>query len=67
MQDADGRSRGAGIVEFEHPTDALRAISMLSNSTLDGRTINVSPQLGCTSAASGRITSRAERCLRARL
>lgn len=42
LQDAEGRSRGSGIVEFDHPADALRAISMLSNSTLDGRTIHVS-------------------------
>ncbi|KAL4458907.1 hypothetical protein ABPG75_013772 [Micractinium tetrahymenae] len=41
LADAEGRSRGAGIVEFDHPADALRAISMLSNSTLGGRTINV--------------------------
>lgn len=41
MQDAEGRSKGCGIVEFEHPADALRAISLLSNSTLNERQIMV--------------------------
>jgi len=41
MQDAEGRSKGCGIVEFEHPADALRAISLLSNSALNERQIMV--------------------------
>ncbi|PRW60040.1 RNA binding isoform C [Chlorella sorokiniana] len=41
LTDAEGRSRGCGIVEFDHPADALHAISMLSNSTLGGRQIHV--------------------------
>lgn len=40
-QDRDGRSRGCGVVEFEHASDALRAISTLSNTTLGGRQIHV--------------------------
>jgi hypothetical protein len=43
-QDAEGASKGAGIVEFERARDALHAISTLSNSTLGGRQIHVSTQ-----------------------
>lgn len=41
MKDKDGRSKGVGIVEFETPADALRAISRLSNSLLHDRQILV--------------------------
>lgn len=41
LYDADGQSKGCGIVEFESPADALRAISLLSNSNLDDRVIVV--------------------------
>lgn len=41
MQDSEGRSKGCGIVEYEHPADALRAISLLSNSSLNERQIMV--------------------------
>lgn len=41
MQDPEGRSKGCGIVEFATPADALRSISMLSNSMLAGRQISV--------------------------
>ena len=41
MVDSEGRSKGCGIVEFEHPADALRAISLLSNSILNDRQIMV--------------------------
>lgn len=41
IEDGEGRSKGCGIVEFEAPSDALRAISLLSNSTLDDRQIMV--------------------------
>ena len=36
-----GRSKGCGIVEFETPEEALRAISQLSNSELHGRPLLV--------------------------
>ena len=36
-----GRSKGCGIVEFESATEALAAISSLSNSELQGRHILV--------------------------
>lgn len=39
--DEKGQSRGCGTVEFETAAEALRAISMLSNSTLGGRQIVV--------------------------
>jgi RNA recognition motif-containing protein len=35
------RSRGFGFVTFVNPDDAERAISELSNSELDGKSINV--------------------------
>eukprot|EP00240_Pyramimonas_obovata_P004077 CAMPEP_0118932430 /NCGR_PEP_ID=MMETSP1169-20130426/10209_1 /TAXON_ID=36882 /ORGANISM="Pyramimonas obovata, Strain CCMP722" /LENGTH=370 /DNA_ID=CAMNT_0006875087 /DNA_START=76 /DNA_END=1188 /DNA_ORIENTATION=- len=41
LSEASGRSRGCGIVEFEHAEEALKAISTLSNSNLDGRSILV--------------------------
>eukprot|EP00959_Pyramimonas_sp_CCMP1952_P366421 7674429-Pyramimonas_sp.AAC.1 len=41
LSEASGRSRGCGIVEFEHAEEALKAISTLSNSDLDGRSILV--------------------------
>lgn len=41
IENAEGQSKGCGIVEFESPADALRAISMLSNSCLDDRLIIV--------------------------
>jgi RNA recognition motif-containing protein len=37
----EGANKGCGIVEFESPADALRAISLLSNSSLRGRQIMV--------------------------
>lgn len=36
-----GRSKGCGIVEYETPEEALRAISQLSNSELQGRSLLV--------------------------
>jgi RNA recognition motif-containing protein len=41
MTEQGGRSKGCGIVEFEYAEDALKAISALSNSELDGRSILV--------------------------
>lgn len=31
LQDADGQPKGAGIVEFQSPNEALQAISRLTN------------------------------------
>ena len=33
----DGRSKGCGVVVFQHPKDAMRAIKTLQDSVLDGR------------------------------
>jgi hypothetical protein len=41
VQDSEGRSKGCGIIEFESPSDALHAISQLSNTLLGGRQIMV--------------------------
>ena len=41
LQDAEGNSKGCGIVTFSSPHDALRAISLLSNSMLGDRQIMV--------------------------
>jgi RNA recognition motif-containing protein len=41
MNDGEGRSKGCAVVEMENAGDALRAISLLSNSVLDGRNITV--------------------------
>ena len=39
--DADGRSRGIGLVEYEHPVEAVQAISMLNDQQLYERFITV--------------------------
>ncbi|XP_075225510.1 heterogeneous nuclear ribonucleoprotein rumpelstiltskin isoform X4 [Lycorma delicatula] len=39
--DKDGKSRGFGIVEYEHPVEAVQAISMLHNQVLFDRRITV--------------------------
>ncbi|XP_065215578.1 heterogeneous nuclear ribonucleoprotein M isoform X3 [Planococcus citri] len=41
LTDKDGKSRGFGTVEFEHPVEAVQAISMLHNQVLYDRRINV--------------------------
>lgn len=41
LEHEDGTSKGCGIVEFASPSEALRAISMLSNSVLRGNAIVV--------------------------
>ncbi|GAB4821700.1 hypothetical protein N2152v2_008746 [Parachlorella kessleri] len=41
LQDAESNSKGCGIVTFASPHDALRAISLLSNSMLGDRQIMV--------------------------
>lgn len=39
--DNEGKSKGFGIVEFEHPVEAVQAISMFHNQKLYDRTISV--------------------------
>ncbi|XP_046402597.1 myelin expression factor 2-like [Ischnura elegans] len=40
-RDKDGKSRGHGVVKFEHPVEAVQAISMLHNQLLYDRKITV--------------------------
>lgn len=39
--DKDGKSRGFGVVEYEHPVEAVQAISMLHNQLLFDRRLTV--------------------------
>ncbi|XP_076251216.1 heterogeneous nuclear ribonucleoprotein rumpelstiltskin isoform X2 [Rhynchophorus ferrugineus] len=39
--DKDGRSRGFAVVEYDHPVEAVQAISMLHNQVLYDRTMTV--------------------------
>lgn len=39
--DKEGKSRGFGVVEYEHPVEAVQAISMLHNQTLYDRKLTV--------------------------
>lgn len=39
--DKDGKSRGFGTVEFDHPVEAVQSISMLNNQNLFERRITV--------------------------
>ncbi|XP_046664465.1 myelin expression factor 2 isoform X2 [Homalodisca vitripennis] len=39
--DKEGKSRGFGVVEFEHPVEAVQAISMLHNQMLYDRRLSV--------------------------
>ncbi|PSN45266.1 Myelin expression factor 2 [Blattella germanica] len=39
--DKEGKSRGFGVVEYEHPVEAVQAISMLHNQTLFDRKLTV--------------------------
>ncbi|KAL7638400.1 UNVERIFIED_CONTAM: hypothetical protein RMT77_010970 [Armadillidium vulgare] len=41
IKDQDGKSRGFGVVEYEHPLHAVQAISMLHNQQYYDRKINV--------------------------
>ena len=41
LSSPEGRSKGCGIVVYQHPKDAARAIKTLQDSTLDGRQIFV--------------------------
>ncbi|XP_042204170.1 heterogeneous nuclear ribonucleoprotein M-like isoform X2 [Homarus americanus] len=40
-KDQDGKSRGFGVVEFEHPVEAVQAISMFHNQTYYDRKMSV--------------------------
>lgn len=39
--DNDGKSKGFGVVEFEHPVEAVQAISMFNNQKLHDRILSV--------------------------
>ncbi|KAK3920600.1 Myelin expression factor 2 [Frankliniella fusca] len=39
--DKDGKSRGFGVVEYDHPVEAVQAISLLHNQTLFDRRLTV--------------------------
>lgn len=39
--DKEGKSRGFGVVEFDHPVEAVQAISMLNNQMLYERRLSV--------------------------
>lgn len=39
--DKEGKSRGFGVVEFDHPVEAVQAISMLNNQMLFDRRLSV--------------------------
>ena len=41
LEDSDKRSKGCGIVEYDSPHGAMRAISELNNTDLKGRLIFV--------------------------
>lgn len=41
MQDASGRSKGVGILEFQDPESAQAAIQGMDDTVLDGREISV--------------------------
>lgn len=41
LTDTSGRSKGCAIVEFERPEEALKAITHLNNSQLQGAEIHV--------------------------
>ena len=40
-RDKDGKSRGHAVVEFDHPVEAVQAISMLNNQMLVDRKMTV--------------------------
>lgn len=39
--DKEGRSRGFAVVEYDHPVEAVQAISMFHNQVLNDRTMTV--------------------------
>lgn len=59
LMDSEGRSKGCALVEMEQAADALRAISLLSNSVLNGRNITVREDREDPDAKPGRPASRA--------
>lgn len=58
LTDSEGRSKGCALVEMEQAADALRAISMLSNSVLNGRNITVREDREDPDARPGRAPTR---------
>lgn len=54
LQGPDGRSKGCGIVEYEHPKDARRALEELNERELNGRTVYVQEDRGGRSGGGGR-------------
>jgi RNA-binding proteins (RRM domain) len=52
LQGPDGKSKGCGIVIYQHPKDAQRAIRQLTDSMLDGRNIFVREYRGQSNGAS---------------
>lgn len=40
-KDKDGKSRGFGVVEYDHPVESVQAISMLHNQQLYDRRMTV--------------------------
>ena len=59
-RDKDGKSRGHGCVEFDHPVEAVQAISMLNNQTLFDRkmTVRYDKQPGPTQEDLSQLPSR---------
>lgn len=53
LQGPDGKSKGCGIVIYQHPKDAQRAIRQLTDSPLDGRNIFVREDRGQMNSSSG--------------
>ena len=43
MEKRDGSSKGCGVVTYEHPRDASRALRELDGTTLLGRELFVQP------------------------
>lgn len=39
--DKEGKSRGFGVIEYDHPVEAVQAISMLNNQMLYDRRLSV--------------------------
>jgi RNA recognition motif-containing protein len=57
LQGPDGKSKGCGIVTYQHPKDAQRAIRQLTDSMLDGRNIFVREDRGQSNGASASSSS----------
>ena len=59
-RDKEGKSRGHAVVEFDHPVEAVQAISMLNNQTLFDRkmTVRFDKQPGPTPEELSQLPSR---------